>query len=206
MARVHPAHPLLATLSLAALVAGCASEESQGRVRQRTVVERTPYGTRTTVVTTREVEAPAPPPRPADPLPGDPLVKYNLDLLNQYRVHAGVPPLLYDAKTSAFALAGSAELARDHSPHAHFRAHAQGSPAFGSRSAENQGDPNGVPPMAADPVASGKKQIAVMLQMMFDEGPGGGHHDNMLSPKYRRVGIGVHEPRGVLYLTNDFSD
>ena len=179
---------------------------SGGHETRRVIVEKVPGGTKTTVITTRSVEAPPPPARPADPVPDDPLVHYNLDLLNEYRAHAGVKPLLYDAKISAFALAGSRELARDHEPHAHFKAHGEGAPGFGSRAAENQGDPNGVPPLAPDKVASGKKQIAVMLKMMFDEGPGGGHHDNMLNPKYRRVGIGIHEPGGTLFLTNDFSD
>ncbi len=62
------------------------------------------------------------------------------------------------------------------------------------------------PALASDRVTSGKQQIATMLKLMFDEGPGGGHHDNMLNPKYRRVGIGVYEPGGTLFLTNDFSD
>jgi uncharacterized protein YkwD len=194
------------TILASALSVACASSFSGRGVERRTVVERTPNGTRTTVITTRTVEAPPPPPRPADPLPNDALVKYNLDRLNQYRARAGVAPLLYDAKISAFALAGSKQLARDHAPHAHFREHAEGAPGFGSRSAENQGDPNGVPPLAQDDLGSGRKQIATMLQMMIDEGPGGGHHDNMLNPKYRRAGIGIHRPDGALYLTNDFSD
>jgi hypothetical protein len=193
-------------LAAAALIGACGTEDGSGRVGRRTIVERTPYGTKTTVVTTRLVPAPPPPPRPADPLPGDPLVKYNLDVLNQYRARAGVSALLYDAKITDFARDGSRQLARDHSPHAHFMAHAQGAPGFGSRSAENQGDPNGVPPMGADAVSSEKMQIAVMLKLMFDEGPGGGHHDNMLNSKYRRVGVGLYEVNGTLYMTNDFSD
>jgi len=200
------AHGLRISLLLACALLACASDRAAGREDRRVVVERTPNGTRTTVITTRTVEAPPPPARPADPIPDDPLVRYHLELLNEYRAHAGVHPLLYDAKISAFALAGSKELARDHEPHAHFRAHAEGAPGFGSRAAENQGDPNGVPPMAADRVASGKKQIAIMLKLMFDEGPGGGHHDNMLNPKYRRVGLGIYEAGGTLFLTDDFSD
>jgi uncharacterized protein YkwD len=191
------------------VLAACASSGDGGKVQRRTVVERLPDGrTRTTTytTTTRSVPAPPPPARPADPMPGDPLVRYNVELLNQYRGRAGLAPLLYDAKISSFALAGSKELARDHDPHAHFKREAEGAPGFGSRSAENQGDPNGVPPLAPEHVASGKKQIAIMLKMMFDEGPGGGHHDNMMNPKLRRVGIGIYEPGGTLFLTNDFSD
>jgi hypothetical protein len=192
------------------LLVACAHDAAggggAGGEERRVVVERTPNGTKTTVITTRTIEAPSPPPRPADALPADPLVRFNLDLLNEYRAHAGARPLLYDARISAFALSGSKQLARDHEPHAHFLAHAEGAPGFGSRSAENQGDPHGVPALASDRVTSGKQQIATMLKLMFDEGPGGGHHDNMLNPKYRRVGIGVYEPGGTLFLTNDFSD
>jgi uncharacterized protein YkwD len=196
-------------------VIGCAHREdhetrepSHGHVEKRTIVEKTPHGTRTVTITTttERVEAPAPPARPADPYPSDPRVRYNVELLASYRKKAGLPPLLYDAKISAFALDGSRRLSRDHSPHAHFRESGNGNPAFGSRSAENQGDPGGVPALDPNPDASSKKQISLMLKMMFDEGPGGGHHDNMMNPKYRRVGIGLHDSGGKLYLTNDFSD
>jgi uncharacterized protein YkwD len=197
---------LLASCTLALLVLLVSACGDGRHTSRRTVVERTPNGTRTTVITTRTVEAPPPPPRPADPMPADALVRHNVDRLNHYRARAGVAPLLYDAKISAFAHAGSRQLSEDHTPHAHFAAHAQGAPGFGSRSAENQGDPNGVPPLDADRVASGKKQIDVMLKMMIDEGPGGGHHDNMLNPRYRRIGIGLYYVGGALYLTNDFSD
>ena len=186
--------PLVIALAVAALVvAACGPKASDG--------------TRTTVITTtRVVEAPPPPARPADPLPGDALVKYNLDLVNQYRAKHGRAALLYDAKISAFALEGSKQYSRDHHPHAHFAAQSEGAPGFGTHSAENQGDPNGVPPMDDDAMASGKKQIAALLKIMMDEGPGGGHYENMLSAKYRRIGIGLHSPGGRLYLTNDFSD
>jgi hypothetical protein len=104
---------------------------------------------------------------------------------------------------------GSQQLSRDHTPHAHFAANATGPtppPGFGSRSAENQGDPSGVPSMDADPAKNGKKQVDIMLKMMMDEGPGGGHYDNMMNPRFRRVGIGLFYAGGRLYMTNDFSD
>lgn len=177
------------SLALALFVAACAPRPSGG-----------------STTTTRVVEAPPPPPRPADPLPADPLVKYNLDALNAYRARFGRAPLLYDAKISAFALEGSKQLARDHQAHAHFAAGSESAPGFGTHFAENQGDPNGVPKMDDDAVANGKKQIAALLKLMIDEGPSGGHYQNMLSEKYRRVGIGLYSQGGQLYLTNDFSD
>jgi uncharacterized protein YkwD len=195
---------------LLALLVGCgpkAPPAEEPQTRTRTIVEKTPHGTRTTVITTKVVDAPPPPPRAADPLPADPLVKYNLELLNQYRSRAGLHPLLYDAKISAFAMQGSRQLASDHTPHAHFAARIKDHPpGFGSRSAENQGDPNGAPVMDPDPFTNGKKQVAIFMKIMFDEGPGGGHHDNMMNPRFRRVGIGLLTVNGRLYLTNDFSD
>ena len=45
-----------------------------------------------------------------------------------------------------------------------------------------------------------------MLQLMMDEGPGGGHYDNIMNGRLRRIGIGLVYAGGKLYLTNDFSD
>lgn len=162
---------------------------------------------RTTVTTTRrQVEAPPPPARPADPFPPDPIVKYNVDRVNQYRASVGLPPLLYDATISAFARQGSERLARDHTPHAHFADHAQGAPGFGSRSAENQGDPRGVPALDPDPARNAMRQVDVMLELMWREGPGGGHYDTMVNPRLRRIGVGIVYVQGRMYMTNDFSD
>lgn len=199
------------------ILAACGSHEGRGarsggdgdgeKVSTEVIVERMPDGsTRKTTITKTRKEAPPPPPRPADPWPGDPLVKYNVDRINAYRAQKHVPALLYDAKISAFATEGSEELSRDHTPHAHFAAKAQGAPGFGSRSAENQGDPGGVPQLSPDRLVNGKKQVDVMLKLMMDEGPGGGHYENIVNPRYRRVGVGLVYAGGRLYLTNDFSD
>lgn len=210
--------PLLASFVLAA---GCGAEPatrpppgqpSAGggeQVEERVITEHQPDGSikKTTIRTTkRVVPAPPPPPRPADPFPPDPLVRYNVERVNAYRAQKGLPALLYDAQISAFALRGSQQLSRDHAAHAHFAAHAQGAPGFGSRAAENQGDPSGVPALEADQGKNGQKQVDVMLRLMMDEGPGGGHYDNMMNPRFRRIGIGLFYAGGRLYMTNDFSD
>jgi uncharacterized protein YkwD len=207
-------------VSIALFLAGCGGSSAGGahvgqpasgddQVEERVVYEKLPDGRtkKTTIRTTkRTVPAPAPPARPADPFPSDPLVKYNVDHVNRYRSQKGLPPLLFDAKISAFARRGSEQLSRDHTAHAHFAANAQGAPGFGSRAAENQGDPNGVPSLDADPTRNGQKQIDVMLRLMMDEGPGGGHYDNMMNTHFRRIGIGLFYAGGKLYMTNDFSD
>ncbi len=177
-----------------------------GQVEQQVIRERMPDGSiRTTTITKRKVAAPAPPARPADPWPGDPLVRYNVEQVNVYRARGGLPALLYDARLSSFATAGSQRLARDHVAHANFAENASGQ-HFGSRSAENQGDPGGVPSLDADPRRNGTKQVDIMLKLMMDEGPGGGHFDNIMSPKLRRIGVGLVYVNNRFYMTNDFSD
>lgn len=127
-------------------------------------------------------------------------IQYNLDRINAYRARAGVPPVALDAALCAFARQGSLELLQNHEPHGHFRKSDVWKSGFQGGAAENQGDPNG---WSAGPVT---KSVDEILKMMIDEGPGGGHHDNMLNPTYKRVGIGlVKDNAGQLYLTNDFS-
>ena len=175
-----------------------------------------PSASESVTVTKKVVAAPAPPDRPADPLPSDALVAWNLDLLNGYRKKHGVAPVLYDAKISAFALAASQQLKKDHTAHAYFKANVKGAlgdPAamkggsgFGSKAAENQGDWDGIPELDPDPKKNGKAQVETTLKLMMDEGPGGGHHDNMLNPAFKRVGIGFVRDGVKLYMTNDFSN
>jgi len=188
---------------------GASGASGEPEVTQKVVYEKMPDGSvkKTTITTTRRtVPAPDPPARPADPWPGDPLVKYNVDRINAYRAASHLDPVVYDTKISAFAKTGSERLSKDHTPHANFADHAQGAPGFGTRSAENQGDPGGVPSMDPDATSNGKKQVDIMLKLMMDEGPGGGHYDNMMNPKFRRVGIGLFYTGGRLYMTNDFSN
>ena len=183
-----------------------AGDPSGGQVQQEVIYEKMPDGSvRKTTITKRTVPAPTPAARPADPWPADPIVRYNVDQVNAYRSRGGLPPLLYDGRLSAFATTGSQRLARDHVAHANFAENAS-SQKFGSRSAENQGDPGGVPPMDADRWRSAQKQVDVMLKLMMDEGPGGGHYDNIMSPKLRRVGVGIVYVNNRFYMTNDFSD
>jgi uncharacterized protein YkwD len=214
MTSVRPTLVLIAMLvGLAASACGpkggaqtAGDDSSGGPVRQEVIYERMPDGSvRKTTITKRTVPAPAPPPRPADAWPADPLVRYNVEQVNAYRARGGLPPLLYDARLSAFATVGSQRLARDHVPHANFADHAQAQ-HFGSRSAENQGDPGGVPVMDPDPRRNGHKQVDIMLKLMMDEGPGGGHYDNIMNPKLRRIGVGLVVVGGRFYMTNDFSD
>ncbi len=221
MVAVRFADLLVLAVAIACAAAGCGPKDGSsaaggyptggdpggdGEVSQEVIKERMPDGSiRTTTITKRKVAAPTPAARPADPWPGDPLVRYNVEQVNAYRARGGLPPLLYDARLSSFAATGSQRLARDHVAHANFAENASNQ-HFGSRSAENQGDPGGVPSMDADPRRNGPKQVDIMLKLMMDEGPGGGHYDNIMSPKLRRIGVGIAYVSNRFYMTNDFSD
>jgi uncharacterized protein YkwD len=131
---------------------------------------------------------------------GDPALDdaraYNLKAINELRAQAGVAALSLDDALDAFAQAASTELSTDHQPHQYFKDHAA-SCGCGIM-AENQGDWNGWTP---GPV---HQQIDDILQLMMSEGPGGGHHDNIVSPRATRLGVGIVNPGGKMYFTNDF--
>ncbi len=102
----------------------------------------------------------------------------------------------------------------DHQPHQHF-IHAIGNgtlwtSGFAHSAGENQGDPHGWPVLSPDAATNKTMQIDAIEKMMFDEGPGTGeahgHYENMMNPKFRRIGIGFLTVIGHLYLTNDFSE
>lgn len=128
-------------------------------------------------------------------------IHHNLNQLNAYRAKAGAQVLQMEPKLNGFARQGSIELRQNHQPHGHFRRADVFESGFQGSAAENQGDPNGWP------IRGGlNATIDAILQAMMDEGPGGGHHDNMLNPEFRRVGIGLVVDGNKLYLTNDFSE
>jgi hypothetical protein len=144
----------------------------------------------------------------------DAFQKHNLDVVNQYRATLGIAPLVLDAELGTFAKAGSVELSQDHTPHKHMRdASDDGSiwsNGFSTKAAENQGDANGWNVLSQDPTQNEMLQIDAIQEAMFDEGPGPGeahgHYTNMMDPALKRLGVGLLEVNGQLYLTNDFSD
>jgi len=129
-------------------------------------------------------------------------VMHNLDQLNMYRAQNNAPALVLSSALNQFATTGSQQLAAGGQAHAHFKAASNDgslwSSGFCSGAGENQapnwpvnGDENGT--------------IDAILQSMMDEGPGGGHHDNIMNPALRRLGVGILVRDGRLWFTNDFS-
>jgi uncharacterized protein YkwD len=134
------------------------------------------------------------------------LEQYNLDKVNEYRRAAGVPPLTLDTRMSEFARQGSQQLAAGGAAHAHYGQAGSTMKDYGfhGTTAENQAS---WPRLAKDADENRRRQIDDILKSMMSEGPGGGHHDNMLSPAYKRLGVGlVDDGKGGMSFTNDFSD
>jgi hypothetical protein len=137
----------------------------------------------------------------------------NLAVVNAYRARKGLVPLKLSASLSTFAQAGSVELSHDHKPHAHFIAAGAAifKKGFKLSAGENQGDPHGWPVLVQnDPAKNRNAQIDDIQKVMFAEGPGAGevhgHYMNIMNPKFRRIGVGLVDVGGKLYLTNDFSE
>ncbi len=154
----------------------------------------------------RHVSA-APTATPSVPADTDRFARYTLDRINEYRAREGLAPLTLDARLSAFALEGSRESKAGGPAHGHI-AHASKAELDQAGFtkgfwAENQGWSSRA---AADPTANEEKLIAGLLQGMMNEGPGGGHHDNILSKGARRLGVGIiMDADGGITMTNDFA-
>jgi uncharacterized protein YkwD len=121
---------------------------------------------------------------------------YNLTRINALRAQHGRAALRRDDGLDTFAQAASAQLAKDHRAHQYFKDKA--ATCGCGLQAENQGAADGWP---AGPVQT---QIDEILATMMAEGPGGGHYEAILGAKYTRLGVGLVDPGGSLYFTNDF--
>jgi cysteine-rich secretory family protein len=139
------------------------------------------------------------------PMPGtaDAYQQHNLDVLNMYRAQAGVGPLVIDDKLNAFSTTAAMELEATGQPHGYFMAQSASralwNEGFCTSAAENQAP--GWPTNGNEDAT-----IDAILKAMMDEGPGGGHHDNILAASSTRVGIGlVIDGKGQLWFSNDFS-
>ena len=130
-------------------------------------------------------------------------VQHNLATLNMYRAQAGVAPLALDDRLSTFSTTASMQLESTMQAHGYFAAQANSgaiwSQGFCGSAAENQ-----APGWATN--GNEDATIDAILQSMMAEGPGGGHHDNILAASSTRVGVGlVVDAQVALWFTNDFS-
>lgn len=132
----------------------------------------------------------------------DPHIQHCLAGLNMYRSQAGVQPYSLSDALNAFALEGSKELAAGGPAHGHFsdagNAGTLFSSGFCNGAAENQAPGWSIAP-------DEDSTIDAVLSSMMSEGPGGGHHDNIVSPGFAIVGVGLYITGNQLWFTNDFS-
>jgi uncharacterized protein YkwD len=123
---------------------------------------------------------------------------YVLGYVNGVRKLNGVPAVERAVALDDFAQDGSEELAQDHRPGQHWTEHA---PELGTRSAEVQGAPAGEAPGTL------QDQLAAVLLQITGEGPGGMHHDVLLRPEWRKLGVGIVQSNDRrTYFTVDFSN
>jgi len=130
----------------------------------------------------------APPPGPSS----DPFAAARqscVDRINQYRARVRMGPLARDPSSEACDDEESRLDARSN------RAHG----SFGKCGERAQ---NACPNY---PGASVEDVLTKCLQQMFDEGPGGGHYDNMTSAKYSRASCGFESmPGGRIWTVQNF--
>jgi uncharacterized protein YkwD len=132
----------------------------------------------------------------------DPAVQHNLDVLNMYRAQNNAPALVLSSALNQFATKGTQDLAAGGTAHAHFMAASADGSIWNSGFCGGAGE-NQAPGWPLTPDENGA--VDAILKAMMDEGPGGGHHDNIVNPAYRSVGVGLVLQSG-LFLTNDFSN
>lgn len=123
-------------------------------------------------------------------------LQHCVDVINPYRAKVGAPALTRSSALEAFAAEGALSDSKTGEAHGHFMATSGGDVAF----AENE-----IPGWPLADYGSLRVVIDQGLQMMWDEGPGGGHHDNMASREYTQVGCGSHvTASGDVWVVQDF--
>ena len=124
-------------------------------------------------------------------------LQHCVDVINSYRAQIKVTPYARASDLEAFAATGAQEDSASGSPHGHFVATNGGN---GIAFAENE-----VPGWPLAQYGSLTAVIDQGMQMMWAEGPGGGHYDNMASTQYTLAGCGFFTTSdGSVWITTDF--
>jgi Cysteine-rich secretory protein family len=117
---------------------------------------------------------------------------------NRYRARHGKPPLRRSAALEAYAATGATYDTAAHRPHQHYDDTRGGKLAF----AENEClSFHGWSLQFAG--GSVRGALIKCLRTFYDEGPGGGHHENMMG-EYRTLGCAVHVAGGGVSIVQDF--
>jgi hypothetical protein len=118
--------------------------------------------------------------------------QYCVDVINQFRASRLLPPLVRSPALEQFAAEGAMfnVLA---GPHGYFSSNF----GRGGAMAENEVPGWQLSGSVRDVIFQGN-------QAMWNEGPGGGHYENMASLQYTQVGCGIHQTGGRVWVVMDF--
>jgi len=129
-----------------------------------------------------------------DPPPYDEELQRCVELVNQYRATIKRTPLRRSAALEAFAAKAAANDGVAHVGHQYFRRTRGGGISFAE---------NSIPwwPMAS--VGGVRGALEQGLEMMWDEGPSGGHYRNMVAHR-SEIGCGIFVNRGEVTIVQEF--
>ncbi len=122
-------------------------------------------------------------------------IAYCVSEINSYRSRAGKAPLAHLAEGQDFSVEAARVDGEHHEAHRYFRATNGGN---GTAMAENE-----IPWWVLSRYGSVRTVIREGLAMMWAEGPGGGHYENMIAD-YRAVSCGISIANGEVTVTQDF--
>jgi len=129
---------------------------------------------------------------------GDAAHQACVDETNMYRALRGKPAVAWSAELEAYADEG-AEDDFSTSPHHHFSSTGGGGIAFAENECPQQG--NWQAPAGGDVVPV----VKACVKAFYDEGPGGGHYENMMGP-YAKLGCGIYQSGTKITIVQDFGN
>jgi hypothetical protein len=119
-------------------------------------------------------------------------------VINSYRATlSGAPPYTRTSALEQYAAAGAQDDSQTGTAHGHFTSTNGGN---GVAFAENE-----LPGWPLSQYGSVSSVIDQGMQAMWNEGPGGGHYENMTSTQYTQAGCGIFVASdGSVWITTDF--
>jgi uncharacterized protein YkwD len=125
-------------------------------------------------------------------------LQHCVDVINSYRATlSDVPAYTRSSSLEQFAAVGAEDDSQTGEAHGHFISTNGGN---GVAYAENE-----IPGWPENQYGSITAVIDQGMQMMWAEGPGGGHYDNMSSTQYTQAGCGIYVTSdGNVWITTDF--
>jgi hypothetical protein len=135
----------------------------------------------------------------AVPQTGDSAVlQFCVDESNRYRAMGGKGPIARSSTLEAFAAEGAAQDTQNMQAHGHFGRQGDDLVAF----AENA-CPSWLGWTLGDGPTATHDAVAECIKAFYDEGPGGGHYDNLMSDN-AALGCGFYVENGGITIIQDF--